>query len=170
MKKCFKCNEVKELSEFYPHKKMADGHLNKCKECTKKDSEENLKRKLQDPHWQIKERERQRIKEARRRDLGLTKKYARKQLPALVRKEKYSEYENAIRDGRIKQEPCAVCGKEKTQGHHEDYSKPLDIVWLCTRHHADRHIHLRNAKTLKEEPMPINQFIKTMKLAGNFPL
>jgi hypothetical protein len=170
MKKCFKCNEVKELSEFYPHKKMADGHLNKCKECTKKDSEENFKRKLQDPDWQIKERERQRIKEARRRDLGLAKKYKKTPQPKEKRKERYGEYLSAIKTKKLIPQPCEVCGKEKAQGHHEDYSKSLDVVWLCIRHHQDRHIHLRNAKTLNEESMPINQFIKTMKLAGNFPL
>lgn len=37
MKRCFKCGMEKELAYFYMHKQMKDGHLNKCKSCTKKD-------------------------------------------------------------------------------------------------------------------------------------
>lgn len=36
---------------------------------------------------------------------------------------------------------CETCGKKEVriEGHHEDYSKPLEVNWFCTDCHADRH-------------------------------
>lgn len=45
----------------------------------------------------------------------------------------------AIKNGEIKRQPCEVCGKPNAQAHHEDYSKPLVVRWLCRLHHARRH-------------------------------
>lgn len=46
----------------------------------------------------------------------------------------------AIRHGKLKKLPCQVCGDPKSESHHEDYSKPLEVIWLCRTHHiaADR--------------------------------
>lgn len=41
----------------------------------------------------------------------------------------------AVKLGRIKRLPCIVCGKKKTEAHHADYSKPLEIIWYCKKHH-----------------------------------
>jgi hypothetical protein len=160
MKTCFKCNLVKDFTEFYKHPRMSDGYLGKCKACAKKDIADNCARKMLDPEWQIKERERQRIKEARRRGLGLVKKYAKIQESKEKRKAKYGEYMGAIKAKKLIPQPCAVCGNHKVQGHHEDYAKPLDVVWLCIPHHQARHIYLRNAKTRGQQPLPIQQYIQ----------
>lgn len=45
----------------------------------------------------------------------------------------------AIRRGEITREPCSVCGSSKSHGHHGDYSKPLEVQWLCFRHHKEAH-------------------------------
>ena len=46
MKTCFKCNVQKPLTDFYKHPAMADGHVNKCKECNKTDVTENRLKKI----------------------------------------------------------------------------------------------------------------------------
>lgn len=45
----------------------------------------------------------------------------------------------AIRKGVLVKRVCEVCGSRKSQAHHDDYSKPLSVRWLCQQHHADAH-------------------------------
>jgi len=45
----------------------------------------------------------------------------------------------AVRSGKIKRSPCVECGAVKVEGHHTDYDKPFDVVWLCRPCHSKRH-------------------------------
>ena len=47
-----------------------------------------------------------------------------------------------VKTGRIVRKPCEVCGNERSQAHHEDYAKPLEVRWLCQKHHQAEHRRL----------------------------
>lgn len=46
---------------------------------------------------------------------------------------------NAVRDGRLHRQRCGRCGAMRAEGHHPDYSKPLDVDWLCGDCHREEH-------------------------------
>jgi ribosomal protein S27AE len=64
------------------------------------------------------------------------KRYAAKN-PSKIRA--HAIISNKIRTGSIERQPCEMCGAGKTHGHHDDYSKPLEVRWLCRRCHYDWH-------------------------------
>ena len=45
----------------------------------------------------------------------------------------------AVRRGHLTRQPCEVCGAADTEAHHDDYSRPLDVRWLCRPHHLAHH-------------------------------
>jgi transcriptional regulator with XRE-family HTH domain len=45
----------------------------------------------------------------------------------------------SVQRGETKREVCKLCGKKKAEGHHYDYDKPLEVIWLCKKHHAAWH-------------------------------
>lgn len=44
---------------------------------------------------------------------------------------------NAVRSGALVKKPCEKCGSTQVHAHHDDYSKPLEVRWLCPEHHAE---------------------------------
>lgn len=134
-KKCFKCNEVKPLSDFYPHKMMADGHLNKCKDCTRKDVANHRQVNAE----KIRSYDRGRAKTVgRKADNAERSKEYRRENPE--KRVAVRAANNAIRSGKLKKKPCEICGATcRVEKHHEDYSKPLDVVFLCSLHHSAVH-------------------------------
>ena len=55
---------------------------------------------------------------------------------------------NAIRDGKLVKGVCGVCGDSRTHGHHDDYSKPLNVRWLCDLHHKEVHANMNRGKSM----------------------
>ena len=132
MKKCFKCDTEKPLSDFYVHKKMGDGFLNKCKSCTKSEAKERqtvLRKELE-----YIEKERKRGREKYRRLYSDVKKYN----PSSIKKffERYPEKKNAIYACQYLKKPF-----EGAQKHHWSYNEEhyVDIIWLSRKDHMKGH-------------------------------
>lgn len=57
-----------------------------------------------------------------------------------LKKSNARSYANTyLRRGLLKKEPCIECGSPDSEMHHEDYNKPLEVIWLCRKHHLKRH-------------------------------
>lgn len=148
-KKCFKCNVEWPLSNFYKHSRMKDGHLNKCKECNKKDVIENRIKRLdyyteyerlrfQDPERKVYVYKKQ--KEFFLKNPEKNYEYTkRKRANNPLKYKATNMVNNYLSKGKIIKLPCSICGDLKSQAHHHDYSKPLDITWLCVKHHSEIH-------------------------------
>lgn len=92
MKTCFVCNLEKPLDNFYKHPKMPDGHLNKCKECTKLQARENFSKKMEDPLFVQKERIRNKLRDKRERKTNVRRGIRKdKHQVYLEQKEKFPE-------------------------------------------------------------------------------
>jgi len=133
MKTCFKCGQKKPAEEFYRHPMMSDGRLGKCKQCTKTDVSKNYRSNRQ--KYVAYERERSQRPE-RKAKVAEYQRQRRKRHPDKARA--HYMVLNAIRDGKMERLSCEVCGA-KAQAHHDDYSKPLDVRWLCFKHHREHH-------------------------------
>jgi hypothetical protein len=56
----------------------------------------------------------------------------------------YRAIHNGLRDGKVFRKPCEICGDTKVHAHHLDYSKPLQVQWLCKKHHL--HVHHKESR------------------------
>lgn len=136
-KECFKCKAVKPLEEFYKHQMMADGHVNKCKECNKTDVRKNRIAKLD--YYRQYDRERSSLPKRVKLSVEQNKKWRAEDRR---RSRCHNAVARAIRSGELVPQPCVRCGDENSLAHHEDYDKPLDVMWLCQPCHKQRHKEL----------------------------
>lgn len=132
-KVCFKCLESKPLGEFYKHKAMADGRLGKCKLCTKRDVSRHRDANLE----RARDYDRARYRRDREKRIAVIKAAYRK-YPERLRARR--AVHNAIRDKRLfRPSTCGRCGGPgPIEASHNDYSKPLEVEWLCRSCHVKK--------------------------------
>lgn len=148
MKKCCKCKAAKPLDQFGKNKSAKDGLAFECKECVRA-----YQRKARAVRGdEIRAADNARFHTEKRQISVARYRSSDKGRAAMARAHenwrgnhphKYkanSDLNNALQAGRIFKQPCFICGASKVEGHHPDYSRPLDVVWLCVAHHKETHI------------------------------
>ncbi len=143
-KTCRTCKSVKPVGSFYACKSNADRLFSDCKQCVIEQQTAYHKRKQKDVFWLATYREKMRVWAANYRASGKAKRYNNGRAVAWAKRnpEKHRAQwmaREAVKKGLIPRLlNCEKCGSsELLQKHHADYSKPLEVVWLCIKcHHA----------------------------------
>lgn len=156
-KPCIACGGMLPLSSFYAHPRMADGHLNRCKVCQraaiKKARSANPEHYLAYdrargdlPHRKDALRPRTAHETGNRSGAGNAAWIARNP----EKRAAHIAVGNALRDGRLfKPNRCENCNSsDHIQAHHDDYSQPLVVRWLCRDCHTSLHQQERSLPRL----------------------
>lgn len=109
-KTCSKCGEEKSISEYYRRSNTKCGTQSECKVCHK----------------------------AHRKDYDRSDEQAKQRAKFPEKYKARTAVSNALRDGRLEKQPCE-CGEVKVEAHHPDYGKPLDVMWMCSKCHGEKH-------------------------------
>lgn len=145
-KVCYLCRKRKPIRLFRPHKRMADGFLNRCIKCDNLKRLENYRKTKSDPKKlrDLRIRSRKYVSDfAKRHGIngGTTKAKAEWAIRNRIKVNAQQTARRALKNGKIKRKSkCERCKRRhKLQMHHSDYSKPLRVKFLCVRCHAVKH-------------------------------
>lgn len=141
MKKCLTCHQHKSLTEFYRHPTMRDGRVNFCKDCQKKEAIQRRNNKLDEVRKYDRARgflphrieARSKYQKSHRTLVNQIKANWIQRNPE--KRKAHKIVYNAIKKGILIRIPCQVCGNQKSEAHHCNYDKPLEVKWLCRKHH-----------------------------------
>lgn len=140
LKACSRCKSSKEISEFGPTKRNPAGRKNICRACENESARKYYKRNVKKCIDKATRWRKENPEQYRKSSLPSHRKASartRRARPEEVKARRIVN--NAIRSGKIKRLPCEVCGNVRSEAHHEDYAKPLEVVFLCKTHHVEAH-------------------------------
>ena len=149
---CIRCLQRKPMSEYYKDKRMDNGHRSDCKSCCKQYRATNQVRiNTNDRKRRLKDRDKVNAQARSYQHANYEKKAAAKKKSIAKHPEKEAarlKLRQAVRRGNItKPTQCQHCNHHSPEwridGHHEDYSKPLDVMWLCVPCHRQQHKKVR---------------------------
>ena len=135
MKTCRQCGERKELAEYYRRSATADGYFGKCKVCVSLDA----KARRQDPR--CRDRLLAQDIEAHRRWRKANPEEAANRVREyrLANREKKRAW-NMVANYLENPGACSQCNSTgHIHAHHDDYTKPLEVRWLCVACHSQHH-------------------------------
>ena len=126
---CRCCKAIKTESEYHRSARDKSGRKTICKICAAKAGKEYKKTNGNNASL-----------EARARTLRNWRHNNPEKATA------HEKVHYAIKKGRIIKSECEICGEVKAHAHHDDYSKPLEVRWLCRTHHNEFHNQYVEAK------------------------
>lgn len=160
---CTRCNMCLDVLEFHKNNNSKRGYQWQCKACVhlhyEKNKESVIKRsnewrennpvrcrEIKRKHANKKE-VKEKYKKYRRDNREQTRKTTRRY--ALRNRKKRlagAAVILAIKKGLLIKKPCGICGKKKSQAHHDSYKKEnwLNVIWFCHKHHRARHVELKD--------------------------
>ena len=131
-------NDTNEQSESHAQKRarLLESKRQYHRNNLDKDRAYRRKWRAENKDKVIAQKKRYRIKHAKR----LAEYYKDYLVKNRVKHKARSLLSRRVQQGKIEKLPCEVCGtQEKIDGHHDDYSKPLEVRWLCKKHHYKVH-------------------------------
>lgn len=150
-KECYDCGQIKRTEKFYKGRSW-------CVECRNKAKREDRMRNIE--YYREYDRKRNVGKRkinglARLRNWQKNNPEKIKETTYKYRRENPVQYKahytisNYLCSGRLQKEPCVICGDENSVAHHEDYEKPLEIIWMCQKCHRFYHFGRLNIDKIK---------------------
>lgn len=149
-KVCKECGKRRPIEKFYAHPKMKDGRINKCEACVRAGVKANYRKNIErykayekertnEPNRMEARREYQRSEAGQERHVAANRAW-RNRNPAKAKAQNATR--RAVEKGLLVKWPvCAMpeCEESRVEAHHYDYSSPLCVTWLCSKHHKEAH-------------------------------